>query len=241
MPKNPERLRNIDWDSIVRAIWGSVLPHLAIWLRTRSAEISEGVLPERTRDIIASLVGIGAQIFEKEFKGVHFEILSDVFEQIATGIKAPIEEKIKAKPEERKIKYEWPKLEELEAIFQSQEINIKRDLLLKFSSPNLHENIKKLSDEEINDLINVLIILERARRDLATRGIQVSLISIWQTIRQLFDRISKVLGRGFRETAEFVRRYYPQLQREFHRLDNEMANLAQKIQEERASKRWRLI
>lgn len=232
--KKPDEQKNINFDVIVRAIWGAILPHIAGEIKRKSSDISEKVLPERIRDLIASLVSTGAQIFEKEFKGVHFEILSDIFEQISIGVKAPVEEKKKAKPEEVRGKYEWPTLEQLEAIAKAKEIGVKRDLLLKFSSPNLHETIRSFSDKEIEDLIDVLIQVEKVRRETARIGLPLDLKSIWEIMKNIFIKLTSVIGRGLKETAKFIRENYS-------KLDRKAEELAREIERVRQSKKWRLI
>lgn len=236
--KNPEQLRGIDWESILRVVWGAILPHLSTILRGKSAQVSKEILPEKIRDLIASLIGAGAQIFEKEFKGVHFEILSDIFEQISAGVKLPVEEKEKARPEERRQRYEWPTLEELEGIAKGKEVRVKRELLLKFSSSNLKENIEQLSDKEIEDLIDVLIQIEKARRELAKIGIRLDLKSVFEMLKQTFSKIVSITGKGLKEVSKYIKENYPKL-KEY--LDKKANKLAEQIESVRESKEWRLI
>lgn len=236
--KNPEQAKNINWDAIIRAIWGTILPHIAGIIKEKSSLISERLLPEKIRNLIASLVGAGAQIFEKELKGVHFEILSDIFEQVSIGVKVPIEEKKKAKPEEVRIKHEWPSLEELEAIKLARESNIKRDLLIKFSSPNLHENIKGLSDKEIEDLLDVLIQLEKTKRELAKLNLNLDFKSIWKIIKTIFNKIASGTKKNLQEAARFIKENYSKF---INYLDTRANELADRIERIRNSKKWRLI
>lgn len=239
MISNPEEKRNINLDSIIVGIWGIIFPHISAYLRTKSSKFSEAVLPEKARDIIASLVGFGAQIFEKKFKGVYFEIISDILEQISTGIKAPDEEKAKAKPEERKSRYEWPSLEELIAMNNAQTIGVKRELLLDFSSRNLHEKINKLSDEEINDLINVLIILEQSKRELMKLDINLDLKSIWQMISEIFRQVSQLTGRSLTEAARFIKNNLAKINTYLTNKINQLSSNIEGINQK--SNKWRLF
>ncbi len=239
MPKNPEQPRRINWDHIIRAIWGAILPQLIGPIREMSAKTADRILPEQVKPIVASLIGAAAQIFEKEFKGVPFEIASDVFEQIAGGIRARVEEKRKPKSEPE----ELPKLEELEEIAQSKDPEVKRGFLLMFSSPKYHEIIRSFTPEQLDEFINVLINLkkrlEEEKEELRKIGVEIDIKTIWQITRSSLEEISKILGRNTRETAGLLKENLPIIMRKIDEKAKELADEIEKINKQ--SRKWRLI
>lgn len=206
-PKGPEQPQRINWNEIIIEVWGIILPFISRRIKARSAEFSERFLPEETKEIVASLISYLAGKIEKHFKGAIPEIISDILEHLAGGAIEPVEKKKRAKPEEMRGRYEWPRLEELKAAATSKEPAVKRRLLLTWTSPNLHDVINQFTDEEIDDLINVLINLEESRRELAKFGIQIELKEVWEMMRSIFESFEKLasqLGIRATEVTKFI-------------------------------------
>lgn len=232
MPRKPEEPKKIELNDIVRTLWGAILPSLIGPLRNASSSFSEKIPSETIRNIIASLIGAGAQIFEKKFRGVHFEILSDIFEQIAGGIKSSDKgEKVK--------KESLPSLSKLEAIAKSKDTETKRKLLLVFSSEKHHEIIKSLTAEQVDEFINVLINLEKTREGLEEAGIKVDTKDVWQMTKICFEETAKVLGKGIQETAKFLKDNLPKIVKIIDGSADKLADKLEKIRQQ--LKKWRPI
>ncbi|BCX15229.1 MAG: hypothetical protein KatS3mg097_121 [Candidatus Parcubacteria bacterium] len=236
MPKNRDNQKGINLDTAIRAIWGGVLTEISDYIGDKSGKIAEQLISNpKARRIIANIIGGGAQIFEKGFKGVQFEIIADILEQVARGVKAGAK---KTKAEES-IESATLELEELEIIAASKNTEVKRTFLLRFSPSKHHEFIKSFTAEEIDEYINVLINLERLRKELAKSGVEIDLKAIWEIIKDAFQKISKTTGKGLEEIINLIKENYPKIRDKYKELDR---NLAEKLRNIRNNKnKWRLI
>jgi hypothetical protein len=195
----------VDQDTVIRTIWGFVLPHIGPKISDiAERSIAERIPNETIKNILASLAGAGAQILEKG-GGVWREMFSDVLENITYGIRGerPGVRAPREVPPERRL----PSLETLRAIREDPSIQNKRIFLESFVSPPLRDKVKEIKDEDVDLFIDTLIRLQELQQELRREfRVEVPLRELWSGISEGFTRLYETLRGKYPEVKEEVRR-----------------------------------
>jgi hypothetical protein len=195
----------VDQDTVIRTIWGFVLPHIGPKISDiAERSIAERIPNETIKNILASLAGAGAQILEKG-GGVWREMFSDVLENITYGIRGerPGVRAPREIPPERRL----PSLETLRAIREDPSIQNKRIFLESFVSPTLRDKVKEIKDEDVDLFIDTLIRLQELQQELRREfRVEVPLRELWSGISEGFTRLYETLRGKYPEVKEEVRR-----------------------------------
>jgi hypothetical protein len=195
----------VDQDTVIRTIWGFVLPHIGPKISDiAERSIAERIPNETIKNILASLAGAGAQILEKG-GGVWREMFSDVLENITYGIRGerPGVRAPREIPPERRL----PSLETLRAIREDPSIQNKRIFLESFVSPPLRDKVKEIKDEDVDLFIDTLIRLQELQQELRREfRVEVPLRELWSGISEGFTRLYETLRGKYPEVKEEVRR-----------------------------------
>jgi hypothetical protein len=195
----------VDQDTVIRTIWGFVLPYIG----PKISEIAERSIAERIpnetiKNILASLAGAGAQIFEKG-GGVWREMFSDVLENITYGIRGerPGVRAPREVPPERGL----PSLKTLRAIRQDPSLQNKKIFLESFVSPPLRDKVKEIKDEDVDLFIDTLIRLQELQQEIRREfRVEVPLRELWSGIREGFNKLYETLKERYPEAKEEIRR-----------------------------------
>jgi hypothetical protein len=195
----------VDQDTVIRTIWGFVLPHIGPKISDiAERSIAERIPNETIKNILASLAGAGAQILEKG-GGVWREMFSDVLENITYGIRGerPGVRAPREIPPERRL----PSLETLRAIREDPSIQNKRIFLESFVSPPLRDKVKEIKDEDVDLFIDTLIRLQELQQELRREfRVEMPLRELWSGISEGFTRLYETLRGKYPEVKEEVRR-----------------------------------
>jgi hypothetical protein len=195
----------VDQDTVIRTIWGFVLPHIGPKISDiAERSIAERIPNETIKNILASLAGAGAQILEKG-GGVWREMFSDVLENITYGIRGerPGVRAPREIPPERRL----PSLETLRAIREDPSIQNKRIFLESFFSTPLRDKVKEIKDEDVDLFIDTLIRLQELQQELRREfRVEVPLRELWSGISEGFTRLYETLRGKYPEVKEEVRR-----------------------------------
>jgi hypothetical protein len=195
----------VDQDTVIRTIWGFVLPHIGPKISDiAERSIAERIPNETIKNILASLAGAGAQILEKG-GGVWREMFSDVLENITYGIRGerPGVRAPREVPPERRL----PSLETLRAIREDPSIQNKRIFLESFVSTPLRDKVKEIKDEDVDLFIDTLIRLQELQQELRREfRVEVPLRELWSGISEGFTRLYETLRGKYPEVKEEVRR-----------------------------------
>jgi hypothetical protein len=199
------RVFGIDKDTVIRTIWGFVLPHIGPKISDIAARsIAERVPNETIKNILASLAGAGAQILEKG-GGVWREMFSDVFENITYGIRG--ERPGARAPREVQPERRLPSIETLRAIREDPSIQNKRIFLESFASPPLRDKVKEIKDEDIDLFIDTLIRLQELQQEIRKEfKTEVPLRELWSAISQGFNKLYEALKEKYPEAKEEIKR-----------------------------------
>jgi hypothetical protein len=198
----------VDQETVIRGLWGALLPHLGPIITEQTRKKIASVLPEeRLKGILASVTGSLANLLEKG-GGLYREIFSDILENVSYGLgKGKSGEVSKEIPSEKIL----PSLETLRAIKQDTSIQNKRIFLESFISLPLRDKVKEIKDEDIDLFIDTLIRLQEFQQEVKKEfKIEVSLKELWSGISE-----------GFNKLYETLRTKYPEIKKEAQKQKNE--------------------
>jgi hypothetical protein len=199
------RVFGADQDTVIRTIWGFLLPHIGPKISEIAARsITERVPNETVKNIFASLAGAGAQIFEKG-GGLWREVFSDILENITYGIRG--ERPGSRLPREIPSEERLPSLDTLKAIKEDPSIQNKKIFLESFVSPPLRDKVKEIKDEDVDLFIDTLIRLQELQQEIKKEfKIEVPLRELWSAISQGFNKLNEALKEKYPEAKEEIKR-----------------------------------
>jgi len=187
----------VDPETVIRGIWGAILPHLGPVITKQTREkIASRIPNERVKGILASVAGTFANLLEKG-GGLYREILSDILENVSYGLGRGRPGEV---PREEPLERRLPSLETLRAIRQDPSIQNKRIFLESFVSPPLRDKVKEIKDEDVDLFIDTLIRIQELHQAIQKEfKIEVALRELWSGISEGFTKLYETLRAKYPE------------------------------------------